>query len=96
MFSLILWRTLYSFKKRQNKWGISSTVGAFLNAGINIVCIREIGLYAASISTVVFFCNFVYRIFEIRKSISIKYNKIDILIGCVFLIVIILIIIRQI
>ena len=70
--------------------GISSTVGAFLNAGINIVCISEIGLYAASISTVVsFFVILIYRIFEIRKSISIKYNKIDILIGCIFLIVII-------
>ena len=58
---------LYIALKRQNKWGISSTVGAFLNAGINIVCIREIGLYAASISTVVFFVILYIEFLKLEK-----------------------------
>ena len=81
---------LYIALKKTKQVGISSTLGAFLNAGINIALIKKIGLYAASISTVVsFFAILVYRIFEIKKSINIKYNKVNILIGCLFLIVII-------
>lgn len=78
---------LYIALKKTKKVGISSAIGAFLNACINIVLIKKIGLYAASISTVVsFFVIFVYRIFEIEKSINIKYNKVNILIGCLFLV----------
>ena len=78
---------LYIALKKTKQVGISSAIGAFLNACINIVLIKKIGLYAASISTVVsFFVIFVYRIFEIEKSINIKYNKVNILIGCLFLV----------
>lgn len=81
---------LYIALKKTKQVGISSTIGAFLNAGINIIFIKKIGLYAASISTVLsFFAILVYRILEIRKNIDIKYNKKNILIGCLFLIIVI-------
>lgn len=81
---------LYVALKKTKQVGISSTVGAVLNALINIIFIKRIGLYAASISTVISFgVILIYRIVEMKKYIDIKYKKSNILCGCIFLIVVI-------
>lgn len=73
---------LYIALKKTKQVGISSFVGAVLNAIINIVCIKKIGLYAASFSTAIsFLIILLYRIFEIRKYIKIKYNVTNIIFG---------------
>lgn len=81
---------LYVALKKTKQVGISSIVGAVLNALINIIFIKKIGLYAASISTVIsFVVILIYRIVEMKKYIDIKYKKLNILCGSVFLIAII-------
>jgi len=77
---------IYIALKKTKQVGVSSAVGAVLNAVINILCIEKIGLYAASFSTVIsFFIILLYRIFEIRKYIDIKYNLKNIMIGIIIL-----------
>lgn len=79
---------LYVALKKTKQVGISSIVGAILNALINIIFIRKIGLYAASISTVVsFIVILMYRIIEMKKYINIEYKKSNVLYGSIFLIV---------
>ena len=64
--------------------GISAIVGALLNAVINVVFIQYLGLYAASLSTIISFAIIaLYRGCEIRKYITIKYNIVTIVL-CLF------------
>ena len=79
---------LYVALKKTKQVGISSIVGAVLNFVINVLFIRYIGLYAASISTLVsFLVILIYRFFEVKKFINIKYNYTRIVIGIIFLII---------
>ena len=74
--------------KRTKEVGESSIAGALLNIIINIILIKEIGLYAASISTALSFAVIVlYRAYDLNKVINIKYNIKDITIGLLFFIV---------
>lgn len=64
---------------------ISSFLGAVLNVIINIIFINKIGLFAASISTVVSFSIIVlYRAMDINRFIHIKYNWRKIIKGVLF------------
>ena len=77
---------LYVALQKTKQVGVSSTIGAILNIIINVVLIKKIGLYAASISTAVsFFIILIYRIIELNKYIKIKYNISNIIIGVIFL-----------
>lgn len=77
---------LYVALKKTKQVGVSSTVGAILNIVINILLIKKIGLYAASLSTVIsFLIILIYRIFELKKYLKIKYNIKNIIIGTIFL-----------
>lgn len=79
---------LYVAKQQTKQVGYSSLAGAVLNIIINIIMIRRFGLYAASISTVLSFAIItVYRAFDIRKYIEMKYNVILIM-RCILLMVI--------
>ena len=72
----------YIALKRTKQVGYSSVAGAIINAAINVLLIRIIGLYAASISTAVsFFVIAIYRAIDLNKIIEIKYNKKEIEIG---------------
>lgn len=52
----------------------SSVVGAIINVIVNLLLIKWIGLYAASISTAIsYLCICVYRYFDLKKMIEIKY-----------------------
>ncbi|KJJ70743.1 MULTISPECIES: oligosaccharide flippase family protein [Clostridia] len=79
---------IYIAMKRTKEVGESSIAGALLNIIINIILIKEIGLYAASISTALSFAVIVlYRAYDLNKVINIKYNIKDITIGLLFFIV---------
>ncbi len=79
---------LYVALKKTKQVGVSSIVGAVLNALINIIFIKKIGLYAASISTVIsFVVILIYRIVEMKKYIDIEYKKSNILCGSIFLLI---------
>lgn len=70
--------------------GISSVIGALLNIVINVVLIKKIGLYAASISTVVSYLVILYfRIQDLKQYIKLVYNKRTIIVGLMVLILII-------
>lgn len=73
---------IYIALKRTKQVGISSAVGAILNLGINLMFVKSIGLYAASISTALSFMIIaVYRAYDLNKVITIKYDKKRIIIG---------------
>ncbi len=79
---------IYIALKRTKQVGISSALGAIINAAINILFVRRWGLYAASISTAIAFCIIViYRAYDLRKVINIIYNKNDIVIGFILFII---------
>lgn len=73
---------IYVALEKTKRVGISSFIGALLNFTINIVCINSIGLYAASISTFIsFLIIFLYRYYNLKRYIDIKYNFKEIFIG---------------
>lgn len=67
---------IYVGLKKTKQVGISSAVGAVINLLINLLLIKQIGLFAASISTVVsFFLIFVYRIVDLKKYVGLECDK---------------------
>lgn len=61
--------------KKTKSLGITSAAGAIINLIIDLLFIKQIGLYAASISTLVSqFAICVFRFIEVRKLKTIKYN----------------------
>lgn len=82
---------LYVALKNTSIVGISSFVGAVLNFILNILFIKTIGLYAASLSTLIsFLIILIYRYYNLKKYIQINYNLKNILIGLLSLIVVII------
>lgn len=76
---------IYIALKRTRQVGISSVAGAILNAGINLLLVKQIGLYAASISTAVSFGVIVlYRAYDLNKAVKIQYDFKGILVGMGF------------
>ena len=79
---------LYIALKKTKQVGISSFMGCILNVVINIIFIKKIGIYAASISTLVsFLVILIYRFFETKRFIRIKYNYYNICIGIICLLI---------
>ena len=55
---------------------MSSIIGAVINIVVNIGLVRFLGLYAAAISTAIsYFAMMVYRHFDLKKYITITYEK---------------------
>ena len=76
--------SLYIALKQTKKVGVSSLIGSLLNIFINICFINKYGLYAASLSTAIsFFIILLFRIIDIQKTLKIKYNVKQIMIGIV-------------
>ena len=66
---------IYVAFKESKKIGVSSTLSALLNFIINLLLIREIGIYAASISTLIsYFTLVVYRLKDIKRICNIRYK----------------------
>lgn len=56
--------------------GWTTVVGAIINAIINFIFINSIGLYAASISTLIsYIVIYIFRLINVRKEITIKIQK---------------------
>ncbi len=77
---------IYIAIKKTEQVGMTSTIGALLNLIINLVLIKKIGLYAASISTV---CSYliilIYRTIDLRKYLDIKYNRKELVISTILM-----------
>lgn len=81
--------SIYIAKKATKAVGVSSAVGAVINAVVNLAMVRWAGLYAASISTIASYLTLVlYRAIDIEKKefAHIHYDFKHIA-GCLFLIV---------
>lgn len=68
--------SIYVAKKITKEIAKTSIFAAIINIGINLALIKHIGLYAASISTLIaYFSMFVYRYIDSKKYIKLKINK---------------------
>lgn len=67
--------SIYIALKKTKFIGVTSLIGAVLNLVINILFINRIGLYAASLSTVISYCIIYFsRVIQLKKYISISLN----------------------
>lgn len=72
---ICLYTAVYIAKKMTKEVASTSIIGAIINILINVVLIKYIGLYAASLSTAIsYFVMMVYRHFDLKKHINIKYE----------------------
>lgn len=68
--------SIYVAKKKTKEIAKTSIIAACINIVINIIFIKKIGLYSASISTVLAYGTmFVYRFFDVQKYIRLKFNN---------------------
>lgn len=75
--AICLYSQIYLAKKMSRKVASTTIMGAVINILINIIFIRRIGLYAASISTAIsYFIMMIYRHFDLKKYVNIKIDKI--------------------
>lgn len=71
-----LYSSIYIAKKMTKKVAATSVMGAVINIVINVLLIKFIGLYAASLSTMIsYFIMMIYRHFDLKKYLNIKYEK---------------------
>lgn len=67
---------VYIAKKRTKEVAKISVCAAIINIVVNLLLINFIGLYAASISTFVAYLSMlIYRIFDVKKYVDLKINK---------------------
>lgn len=60
--------SIYIARMETKAVGVSSTIGAIINAVVNLILVNSIGLYAASLSTIVSYVSLVgYRIYDVKK-----------------------------
>lgn len=80
---------LYIADKKTREIGYSTIIAALINICINIICIKQIGLYAASFSTLIsYIILFVYRIIDVKKYVNIYFDYVHLLKNCCILILI--------
>lgn len=73
---ICLYSAVYIAKKMTKQVATTSIIGAVINIVINVLLIRFIGLFAASLSTAIaYFTMMVYRHFDLKKYIKITYEK---------------------
>ena len=69
--------SVYVAKKLTKEIAKTSVIAAVINIAVNVVLIKQIGLYAASISTLVaYVAMFIYRWIDVKKYVDFKVNKI--------------------
>lgn len=74
--------SIYVGEKRTKDVGISSAVGAVINVLINLFFMKKCGIIIAAISTIVsYFIICVYRAIDIKKYVSIVYDRSTIVFG---------------
>ena len=66
---------IYIALKKTKEVGVSSAIGAILNIVINVLAIKHIGIFAASVSTVVSFAIIcIYRRIKLNDFIALDYS----------------------
>ena len=74
--AMCLYSQIYLAKKMSGKVASTTIIGAIINIVINVLFIKKIGLYAASISTAIaYFIMMTYRHFDLKKYVNIKIDK---------------------
>lgn len=69
--------SIYVAKKLTKEIAKTSVIAAIINIVVNLVLIKSIGLYAASISTVIaYVLMFIYRWIDVKKYVKFNVNKI--------------------
>lgn len=73
---VIVYSGIYIAKKLTKQVAATSIMAAVLNIAINLIFIKFIGLYAAAISTMLsYLIMAMYRHYDLKKYINIKYEK---------------------
>lgn len=93
LFNILVGLTscLYIANKNTKKVAITSFAAAIINIVVNLGTIKFIGIYAASISSLLAFCFLaLYRIYDTRKYCKVTYDKRFILISVLCLVIILL------
>lgn len=73
---ICLYSAIYIAKKMTKQVASTSILGAIINIFINVLLIKYIGLYAASISTAIaYFVMMIYRYFDLKKYITIRFEN---------------------
>ena len=73
---ICLYSAIYIAKKLTKQVASTSVMGAIINIVINVVLIKYIGLYAAALSTALsYFAMMVYRHYDLKKYMNIKYDN---------------------
>lgn len=68
--------SIYVAKKLTKEIAKTSVIAAIINIVVNLVLIKSIGLYAASISTVIaYVLMFIYRWIDVKKYVKFNVNK---------------------
>ena len=74
--AICLYSQVYLAKKLSKQVASTAIVGAIINILINVIFIKQIGLYAAAISTMIsYFVMMIYRHFDLKKYVNIKVEK---------------------
>ena len=74
--AICLYSQIYLAKKLSKKVASTAIVGAIINIIINVLFIKKIGLYAASLSTMIsYLVMAIYRHYDIKKYANIKIDK---------------------
>lgn len=77
---------IYVALQRTKQVGVSAGVGAVINLFINAILISKVGLYAASVSTLIsYLLIYIYRRMDLRRFINIKIDKKRVFTGYIFL-----------
>ena len=75
-----IYSAIYVAKKLTKKVAMTSILSAVINIVVDLALIKFIGLYASVISTAVAFASMtIYRHFDIKKYVKIKYNASDLI-----------------
>jgi len=73
---ICLYSAVYIAKKLTKEVALTSVIGAVINVLFNVLLVKYIGLYAAALSTAIsYFVMMMYRHFDLKKYINIKFEK---------------------
>ena len=74
--AICLYSQVYLAKKLSKQVAYTAIIGAIINIVLNLLFIKTIGLYAASLSTAIsYFVMMVYRHIDLKKYVNIKIKK---------------------
>ena len=74
--AICLYSQVYLAKKLSKQVASTAILGAIINIVLNVLFIKQIGLYAASLSTAIsYFVMMVYRHIDLKKYVNIKIQK---------------------